>query len=570
MSADAIKFLTPDMLRLFSPELALVATLVVILVAPLIFGRSSRVAGWIALVGACVTIWLTLSVAGEVRGGGRSGLAPQSAAGMLILDNLSVYFKVILMLFMVGVTVLWFIGSSEKEDRGEEFFVLLVGSALGMVLMAGTLNLLMIVIAIELASLPSYAIVGFNKRNRLAAEASVKYVIFGGVCAAIMLYGVSLLYGMYHTLNVGDIAYSVVADLQSYRTVDVSGVAAGVDAMMPAARNMPAIGVALFCFFVGIAFKIAAVPFHFWCPDAFEGAQIEVTTWLSVSSKAAAMVLLVRLVDAFAAATGALPFAVQISSLSGIAWAIGIVAAITCTWGNFSAYKQDNIKRLFAYSSIAHAGYMMMAAAVVVHPASGASHSPIAAVLVYILIYVFMNLGAFGVAAMVAWRTGSESIDAFSGLGRRAPWIAVPMVCCLVSLVGLPPFGGFIGKLWILMSLGEAGGTLYWGLLIVAVLNTLVSLFFYLRIVKAMFFADDGLDAFTPSIPGTAMVNACAIVLVLLGVVFIQQPRDMANEYAGNLFRPNVLQQRDQRQAGGAPGSSHSEPIRLTHLDAVE
>ncbi len=549
MSRDAINFLTMDHLRLFSPELALVATLVLILAAPLVFGRSSKMAGWITLGGALLTLCLTLGVAGRVREEGVSGLAPQAAAGMLILDNLSVYFKVLLMAFMAGVTVLWFIGSSEKEERGEEFFVLLVGSALGMVLMTGTLNLLMIVIAIELASLPSYVIVGFNKRNRLAAEASLKYVVFGGVCAAIMLYGTSLFYGMYHTLNVGDIAYYVVADLQSHSSVDLATLAPGVDAVMPAARNSLVISVALLCFFVGVAFKIAAVPFHFWCPDAFEGAQIEVTTWLSVSSKAAALILLVRIVDTFAAATGALPFDVQISTLSGMAWAIGIVAAVSCTWGNFAAYKQNNIKRLLAYSSIAHAGYMMMAAAVLVDPSNDISHSPISAMLVYILFYVFMNLGAFGVASMVTRRSDSEDISAFSGLGRRAPLLAIPMVCCLVSLVGLPPFAGFIGKVWILMTLGEAGGTLYWGLVLVAVVNTLVSLFFYLRIVKAMFFSDDGRDAFTPSIPGAVIVNACAVVLVLLGVVFIQQPRDMANHYANNLFRPSILRPKETRQA---------------------
>ena len=289
---------------------------------------------------------------------------------------------------------------------------------------------------------------------------------------------------------------------------------------------------------------------------------------LSLGADAAALILLVRIVDTFAAATGALPFDVHISTLSGMAWAIGIIAAITCTWGNFAAYKQNNIKRLLAYSSIAHAGYMMMTAAVLVHPSSNISHSPISALLVYILFYVFMNLGAFGVAAMVTWRTGSEDIEAFNGLGRRAPWLAVPMVCCLVSLVGLPPFAGFIGKVWILLALGEAGGTLCWGLILVAVANTLVSLFFYLRIVKAMFFIDDGRDAFTPSIPGTIMVNACAVALVLFGVVFIQQPRNLANDYADNLFRPGILQPRKLRHTANLPDAVAPNSVSLTHRTA--
>ncbi len=528
----------------FSPELAMVGTLVVILVAPLIVGRSSRNAGRLALVGALVTIVLTLRVADEARVAGLSGLAPGAAEGMLILDNMTVYFKVVLMLFFAGVTVLWFIGSAAKEQHGEEFFVLLMGSALGMTLMTSTLNLLMVVIAIELASLPSYAIVAFNKRNRLAAEASLKYVMFGAISTAIMLYGVSLLYGMYHTLNLGDIAVRMVADLS-------------------AGHNTIAAGLALVCFFAGIAFKIAAVPFHFWCPDVFEGAQVEVTTWLSVSSKAAALVLLLRVVDVLAAATGTQPGAAQIPTITGLAWGLGIVAAITCTWGNFAAYRQKNVKRLLAYSSIAHAGYMMMAATVFVHPDSSLSFTPGSALLVYILIYLFMNLGAFAVTAMVVWQTGSEEIEAFNGLGRRAPWIAVPMVFCLVSLVGIPPFAGFIGKVWILMALGEAGGALYWGLLVVVVVNTLVSLFYYMRIVKAMFFTDDGREAFAPPVTGVAMVNVCGMVLLLLGVVFITQPRDMAQRCTRELFVPRALRLQEPMQAAFArPGVSSSSEVR--------
>ncbi len=512
----------------FAPELTLVATLVALLVAPLIMGRSAKTAGWIALLGTAATILATLRVGGSVHAEGISGLARPAAAGMLILDNLTVYFKIVLMLFLAGVTILWFIGSAEKEQHGEEFFVLLVGSALGMVLMTATLNLLMIVIAIELASLPSYAIVAFNKRNRTAAEASLKYVIFGGVSAAIMLYGVSLLYGLYHTLNVADIAARAVVHLNT-------------------GHNSAIICIALFCFFAGVAFKIAAVPFHFWCPDAFEGAQIEVTTWLSVSSKAAALVLLLRIVDAFSAATAAHSMVIQITVLSGLAWGLGIIAAVTCTWGNFAAYRQQNVKRMLAYSSIAHAGYMLMAAAIFVHPNAPADHSPIAAVLVYLLIYAFMNLGAFGIVAMVQWKTGGETVDAFNGLGRRAPWIAVPMVFCLVSLVGLPPFAGFIAKVWLLLALGEAGNTLCWTLIVVAVFNTLVSLFFYFRIVKAMFLVDDGRDAFTPPIAGTALVNVCGLILILFGVIFINQPRDIAKRYAANLFTPAVLKPHDRR-----------------------
>lgn len=542
-----------DLIR-FAPELALVGTLVVLLTAPLVAGRSSIVAGRIAIVGVVVTLLLAITVGRRAIDGGLSGLAPPAAAGMLILDNLTVYFKVVLMLFLAGTIVLWFIISADTEQHGTEFFVLLLGSALGMVLMTATLNLLMIVVAIELASLPSYAIVGFDKHNRKAAEASLKYAIFGAVSAAIMLYGVSLIYGLYHTLNMTEIAPRMVMHLAS-------------------GHNAFTIGIALVLVLGGIAFKIAAVPFHFWCPDAFEGARIEVTTWLSVSSKAAALLLLLRLVDAIAGAAAAQ--GVVLSALTGLAWVIGLMAAVTCTWGNFAAYKQENVKRLLAYSSIAHAGYMLMAAAVFAHPAAmQADHSPIAAVLVYLLVYAVMNLGAFTVVAVVGKATGSESLSAFNGLGRRSPWLGAAMVMCLVSLVGLPPFGGFIAKLWLLLALGSQGGTLCWLLILVAVGNTLISLFFYFRIVRAMYLIDDRQTAFPAPMPGIALVNLCAAALLLLGVLFIDRPKSIADRYARSLFghRPTGLVERPPARSDefvAADAVVRADELRTTTVPVV-
>lgn len=417
--------------------------------------------------------------------------------------------------------MLWFLGRNhdDRDDGyGVEFFVLLIGSALGMILMTSTLNLLMIVIAIEMASLPSYAIVGFNKRDRAAAEASLKYAIFVAVSASLMLYGVSLLYGAYGTLNVAEIATAVTRQLHL-------------------GQNTTLIYAGLAMFMAGVAFKIAAVPFHFWCPDAFEGARIEVTAWLSVSSKAAALVLLFRLVDTFTTAAQAqyLPQSI----FTGLSWGIGLMAAVSCTWGNFAAYRQTQIKRLLAYSSIAHAGYMMMAAAVFAYPSeSGGSveHSPMTALMVYLAVYALMNLGAFTVAAIVAWKTGDESITAFSGLGRRAPWLAVSMVCCLVSLVGLPPFGGFIAKTWLLLTLAAPGNDFLWALVIVAVLNTLVSLFFYFRIIRAMFLVDDHQPAFTPPIVGSALTGLCSLCLMLMGTLYITGARDVARRVTAAPF----------------------------------
>ena len=272
----------------FSPELALVGTIIAILIAPLAVGRSSRTTVLIALVGMVVTIAFTLGVSGTVEAQARSGLAPPAtaAAGMLVVDNLTVFFKLILMVFALGVSVLWWYGSAHKEKDAPAFFVLLLGSALGMSLMVSTLNLLLILIAIEFASLPSYAIVAFDKRDRRASEASLKYVIFGAISFAILCYGASLLYGLYQTLDLGVIAGGALADIE-------------------AGRNWMALSVALLGLLFGIGFKISAVPFHFWCPDAFQGARIEVTTWLSVVSKAAGLILLLRIVHAFSVAMAA-------------------------------------------------------------------------------------------------------------------------------------------------------------------------------------------------------------------------------------------------------------------------
>ncbi len=532
MNGTLASFFVPsvEQLRWFSPELALVATIVVILIAPLAVGRSSRTTAILALVGIVATIVCTLSVSRTVQGGGVSGLAPDEAAagGLLIADNLTVFFKLILMVFAAGVTLLWWYGSAAEEKDAPAFFVLLLGSALGMSLMTSTLNLLLVIIAIEFASLPSYAIVAFDKRDRTASEAALKYVIFGAISFAILCYGASLLYGLYQTLDISVIATGVLADIG-------------------AGQNRVVLTIALLGLLFGIGFKISAVPFHFWCPDAFQGARIEVTTWLSVVSKAAGLMLLLRVVHAFGLALGASPF--EASSANALAWVIGIIAMITCTVGNLSAYLQTSVKRMLAYSSIAHAGYMMMAAAIFVYTGAGETSEAIGAVLLYVLVYMFMNLGAFGVTAMVVWETGSDSIDAFTGLIRRAAWLAVPMLFCLMSLVGLPPFGGFVAKFWLLYALAKQNQPLHWILVIVAVLNTLISLFFYLRIVKQMMLRDDDRPAVRAPTGGLVLVNVCGIVVLLLGFLVIQPAKDRTYRYAANLFVPSSSQPRVDQPA---------------------
>ncbi|GJM26143.1 MAG: NADH-quinone oxidoreductase subunit N [Phycisphaerae bacterium] len=496
----------------FSPELAWVGTLCLIMLAPLAIGRDARVTAGLAIVGIAVTAFFTFKVMGIVSTEGpQTGLTPNLAGGMLIADNLSLFFKLLLLAFLVGVSILWMSVSAKQEDDAPEFFVLLVGSALGMSLMVSTQNILMMIIAIEFASLPSYAIVGFNKEKRIAAEASLKYMIFGSVSAAVMLYGVSLIYGFFGTLDIAQIAANAGPVLE----------AGGANRLL--------VGLGMFCVFVGIAFKISAVPFHFWCPDAFEGAKTEVTAWLSVASKAAGLLLLMRLAHVFCQNAGA-------EVLRGFAIVIAVVATITCTVGNLSAYKQTSVKRMLAYSSIAHAGYMMAAAAILVDAGQVESFTAISAVLAYVVVYMLMNLGAFGVVALLESKNGGDdSITAFAGLGWKTPILAIPMLFCLVSLVGIPPFAGFITKWYLLAALGETGIGLYWALAIVIVINTLISLWYYMRVVVQMFLKDTDEPGHEVPMSGALLVNVCGALLIVL-LVFSNPLKNKSDQYSVGLF----------------------------------
>jgi NADH-quinone oxidoreductase subunit N len=517
---------TGQELQLFGPELMLVGAIVAILIVPLFVGRRPYVAALLALLGALAGLYASQPVALQVAAHGLGALTPPGEPAlppMLVADRFSVFFKLFLLVTLMAITWLWLIGAAApKKVSGTfsgEFFVLLLASALGMMLMVGTLNLLVIVIAIEMASLPSYAIVATDKRSRLGAEASLKYVMLGAASAAIMVYGVSLLYGRFSTLDLPTIA------------AQIAGRPADAD---------PVFWLGLLALGTGIAFKIAAVPLHWWCPDVFEGAPIEVTTWLSVASKAAALGLLLRIVDAFSASPALARAVVPLS------WSIGILAAVTCTVGNLAALRQESVKRILAYSSIAHAGYMLMAGAIFSAPsatAGASANAGMAALVAYLLVYVTMNVGAFGATALVAWQTGSDHLSSFTGLGRRAPWVALPMAVCLFSLVGLPPLGGFAAKWFLLVALGKSAAVQpwLWGLVTVAVLNTALSLYYYVRIIRQMYLTED--PALPPlSVPagGLVMVNACAVILLLLGTLWFSPLGQRAAALAGSHFRSPV------------------------------
>ena len=513
-------------LAFFSPDIILTLGMLAIMMAAMVLGRRVGVCMVVTFASLIAMFFGNIDVAARLADSSPQGLLePTVGAPMLIADNFTVFFKFFLIIFLAVVSGLWMMGAAKHTRDAPEFLILLLGSALGMSIMVSTLNLLVLIMAIELASMPSYALVAFDKRSRLGAEGGIKYVIFGSISAAIMLYGASLLYGLCGTLNVAAMAPMIVAAFEQQ-------------------ANIPLLTIALFAFLVGIAFKISAVPFHFWCPDAFEGAQVEVTTWLSVASKAAGLCVLLRIMHTLAVSAGA-----QAASILPMTVTIGVLASITCFVGNLAAYRQRSVKRLLAYSSIAHAGYMMMFAAIILRPsiASFAWSS----VIVYLAMYLFMNLGAFGTVAIVSWQTGSDSIENFNGLGRRSPALAVGMTICLFSLVGMPPLGGFMAKWWLLTSLANAGEKWLWLLIIWASLNTLFSLFYYVKIIKHMYMVDDQRPELSAPWAGVAIVNVCAVLLILTGTLLVDPVRRRAAHYAGPLFEaPTVSAQAEDDGAG--------------------
>ncbi|HEX3359235.1 MAG TPA: NADH-quinone oxidoreductase subunit N [Tepidisphaeraceae bacterium] len=476
-------------LRPFTAELWLIATIVAVLLTPF-FTRKSNIPCAIVALGGLVLAFLSLWIVND-----STDVVGLHFRGLLVSDQMAILWKLMLFLFTIGIILMWFATTASKmhEGDGPEFFTLLLGATLGMSLMASTTNLLMIFMAVEMASLPSYVLAGFRKTHRIGAEASLKYVLFGAATSAVMVYGLSILYGLYGTLQIEDLGHAMLAS-----------------------HSSALLAVAIFGLIVGIGFKISAVPFHFWCPDVFEGASIDVSAFLSVASKGAALVLLLRILMVLAASVGY--HDVPGISLTSIAILIGIIGSITATVGNTAAFVQTNIKRLLAYSSIAHAGYMLCALTLIVkttntaQPGQG-NASAAQAILLYLAVYLFMNLGAFTVAALIYMQTGSEKIEDYGALWRRSPIMSICMAAFMFSLVGLPPFAGFVAKLNIMYVLGSAGGW-WWALVAVIGVNTILSLYYYLRVIKVMFLNPSDEPALAPNPLGGAIAVGCAVMLV--------------------------------------------------------
>jgi NADH-quinone oxidoreductase subunit N len=458
----------------------------------------------------------------EVRGSLRL-----SFGGLLVYDHVTIFLRC----FLYGFTalIIWLsltTGIPDREDSAD-FYCLLLGATVGMMMMASATHLLMVYIGVEMASLPSYALAGYLKGRRASSEAALKYVVYGGGASGVMLYGISLLAGRFGTGYLPDVAVGLMTALHAS-----SGM---VD---------PVLLLAILFVLIGIAFKLAAVPFHFWCPDVFEGASAEVAAYLSVASKGAALALLARVTLIL---TGADPV---VSPVIEHHWsvlvrylipALAFFAALTATFGNLAAYVQTNLKRLLAYSTIAHAGYMMMGLAAL-KPGIGPSDTfetvGLQAVLFYLVAYLFMNLGAFAVVAYLRNQTGSENLDDYRGLVRRSPWMVVTLSIFLLSLLGLPPLVGFTAKFQIFAVLwessqawynkGDAGmGATLFGLLIVGGVNSVISAVYYVKVMKVMILegkAEDleGREPVRLREPFSAVSfsGVIALVVVVLGILW--------------------------------------------------
>jgi len=477
-------------LALFAPELAIIATLLVALIADLIFRRSPAVVPGVVLAGFAATGILVL---------GQWGANASIFSSMVAVDAFAVFFKMIVVLTAILIVV-FSLGSAELNTPGRklgEYYALLCAAALGMMLMAGASNLLMMYLALELSSLSSYVLSGYTREAPDSSEASLKYVIYGALSSGLMLYGISIIYGMAGSLDLATINLALPAAMAAGGTASFVLLIAGVLTL------------------AGFGYKISAVPFHFWAPDVYEGAPLPITAFLAVASKAGGFAMMIRFFKVTFIDTNAGALAVGTwATMEGFRWVdiVAVISVLTMTVGNLVAVWQNNLKRLLAYSSIAHAGYMLTGVVVL-------SNEGLAAIMLYFTVYLFMNLGAFYAVMLIANKTGSEDIDDYKGIGARAPLLAVALAVFLISLTGLPPTAGFIGKLYLFAALINGGWI--W-LAIVGALNSVIALYYYVRIFRNMFLRPDDQPG-TPIVIGglqTAVLLVLLVPTLLFGLYF--------------------------------------------------
>ena len=473
-----------ESLLYFIPEILLVVFAAAVIILDLIVkDRESDKVAYLALVGlgcSLLAILITNSIIGTDE--------PISLFfGMIRLDEFAIFFKILLIL-ATSATILFSLRSEELDVKLKgEYYALLLAVTFGMFLMASSTNLLMIFISLETVSLTSYILAGFLTHSPRSSEAAFKYITYGAVASGTMLFGLSLIFGMTGTGDLAEISTRLPEVLAS--------------------GEVTALGLLIAITFIlaGVGYKIASVPFHMWSPDVYEGAPIPITAFLSVASKAAGFALFLRFFYSGFKAPGI---------LDSVDWGLllAVVSALTMTVGNLAALPQRNVKRLLAYSSIAHGGYLLMGGVLL-------TSDGLSAILFYLIVYLFMNLGAFYVVILVANDSGSEMIEGFRGLSSRSPLVAGAMMIFLISLTGIPPFAGFFGKFFLFKAVIDSG--FYW-LAFIGLLNSVISLYYYARIIKAMYFeSTDETESFYATKSTLVLLTVFVIPTIFIGFLNI-------------------------------------------------
>ena len=418
-------------------------------------------------------------------------LLTNDVTGTYLGVKLNTYTTLMSMLFLIVLFLVILVSNSSTETTRNHtgaYYALLFGATLGMLFVASSSSLLTIFVGVELASISSYVLVALKRRDSRASEAAVKYAIIGGMSTALTLYGISMIYGISGSLEISEIAEYVSANDMTWM-----------------------FGIGLICMIAGYGFKIAAVPFHMWAPDVYEGASTPVSMFLATGSKKMGFAVFIQVFLAMFIASA------TVGSIFGLTvqYIFAIIAAITMTVGNVVAIAQPNIKRMLAYSSIAQAGYILIILAVMTPQAEAAG-------IFHMFTHVFMKGGAFLIVGGLICAGIGEMISDYKGLAKRSPFLAAAMMLFLFSLAGIPPLAGFTSKFFLFASAvgtpGEADGTWIW-LAFVAILNSAISLYYYARVVKAMYI-EKGETIERIKIPAafTVAIVICLVFVIVLGV----------------------------------------------------
>ena len=432
----------------FLPELIIILSVLLVIVSDLI-PSIKKYSFYFSLGGIALSTLMLLIVGYSDK---------EIFNSMIIDDSFSFYFKLIFLFSTFSIILVSNYYEELDDEYRPEYNTLLLIILLGMFLMSSSINLIMIYLSLELVSIPSYILAGIIKNDKKSNEASLKYVIFGSFASGLMLFGFSLLYGATGATDIYAIHSALLVS------------------------NSPSmILMSIVLILVGFGYKISMVPFHYWTPDVYEGSPTTITAFLSVAPKAAGFALFIRMFYCVFTDTGTFN---SINTILNIDWTflIAILSAATMTVGNILALRQENVKRMLAYSTISHVGFMLMALCTLNTISS-------IGIMFYLLMYAFMNLSAFYMVVYASNKLNAEYIDDWNGIGYKNPILSVFMVLSLVSLAGLPPTSGFVGKVYLFRGLFQ-DKEFFW-LAIVAILNSVVSLYYYFKIVKAMYFKDE-------------------------------------------------------------------------------